>query len=63
MAEEKYYVSLNTFERRILVQGINHFRNDLIKEGKPTEDVDEVLLKLVDAKLIKKGKREERGER
>ena len=63
MAEEQYLLNLSSFEKRLLVQGMNHFRNGLIKEGKPTEDVDDVLLKLIDAKLIKKGKRKEREER
>ena len=63
MAEEQYLLNLSSFEKRLLVQGMNHFRNNLIKEGKPTEDVDDVLLKLIDAKLIKKGKRKEREER
>ena len=50
MAEEKRVVTLSDFEQRLMVNGMNNFRNDLIQEGKPTEDVDELLLKVIDAK-------------
>lgn len=56
MAEEKRVVTITDYEQRLLVRGMNDFRNDLIQEGKPTEDVDEVLLKVIDAPP-KKGKR------
>ncbi len=56
MAEEKRVVTITDYEQRLLVRGMNDFRNDLIQEGKPTEDVDEVLLKVIDAPA-KKGKR------
>lgn len=49
MAEEKRVVTLSDFEQRLMVNGMNNFRNDLIQEGKPTEDVDELILKVIDA--------------
>jgi len=62
MADEMYLIGVNSFEQRVLVQGMNRFRNDLSSEGKPTEDVDDLLLKLIDARPVKK-RREEREER
>ena len=33
----------------IMVRGLTSFRNDVLREGKPTEDVDELILKVIDA--------------
>ena len=49
MAEEKRVVELNGFEYRLMVNGLSDFRNDLIRDQKPTEDVDDLLLKVIDA--------------
>ena len=56
MSEDKKVVTLSDFEQRILVKGMSEYRNDLIQEGKPTEDVDDVILKVIDAPS-KKAKR------
>lgn len=63
MCEEKVVVTLSDYEQRVLVKGMNEYRNDLIQDGKPTEDVDDVLLKVIDApsKKVKRwGGREDR---
>ena len=49
MAEEKRVVELTNFEYRLMVGGLASFRNDLIREEKPTEDVNELLLKVIAA--------------
>ena len=49
MAEEKRVVELTNFEYRLMVGGLASFRKDLIREEKPTEDVNELLLKVIDA--------------
>ena len=49
MAEEKRVISIDDFEHRLLVKGLNDFRNDLIQGEKPTEDIDELLLKVIKA--------------
>ena len=36
------------FECNLLINGINEFRNMLLAEDLSTEDVDELLLKLID---------------
>ncbi len=46
---EKIVVTLDGFEQRLLVSGLNDFRNDLLKDDKPTEDVDDLILKVIDA--------------
>ena len=49
MADEKVVVTLDSFEQRLMVNGLNDFRNDLIRDDKPTEDIDDLLLKVIDA--------------
>lgn len=53
--EKKYVVTLTDFEQRILVRGMNEYRNQLIQTGKPTEDVSKVLLKVIDAPVKRRG--------
>lgn len=57
MTEEKRIVTLDDFEQRLMVNGLNDFRNELLKEDKPTEDVDELLLKVIDAPTKKERRR------
>ena len=47
--DEKVVVTLDDFEQRLLVSGLADFRNDLIRDEKPTEDVDDLILKVIDA--------------
>lgn len=49
MAEEMHIVKLSDFEHRILVNSLADYRNDLIRDKKPTEDVNDLLLKVIDA--------------
>ena len=53
MRDKKYYIALNDFERRVVVNCLNDMRNTLIANGKYTDAVDEVLLKIIDAKQKK----------
>jgi len=48
--KRKYHIALDDFERRIVVNCLNEMRNELISEGKYTEDLDTILLKVIDAK-------------
>ncbi len=56
MSDERVIVTLDDFEQRLMVTGLADFRNALIREDKPTEDVDTLLLKVIDAQP-KKAKR------
>ena len=46
-------VSLNNQERRFVIESLNQLRNKLIVDGKYTDAVDEVLLKIIGAKQKK----------
>ena len=50
MRDEKSYIALDDSERRVVVNCLNEMRNKLIADSKYTEAVDEVLLKIIDAK-------------
>ena len=63
MAEDKLVVTLDSFEQRLLVSALTDFRNDRIREEQPTEDVDGLLLKVIDAAPQKKRKKADRAAR
>ena len=56
MTDNSVMIKVSDFEQRILVNGMNRFRNDLIREDLPTEDVDDILLKIIDAPATKRKK-------
>lgn len=41
--KQKYYVELNRQEWRLIIEGLNRFRNKLIAAGRYTEAVDEIF--------------------
>lgn len=49
----KHYIALNDFEWRMLVNCLNNMRNKLIADGKYTDVVNEILLKVINAKTKK----------
>ena len=53
MKEKKYYIALDDFERRVVVNCMNDMRNTLITNGKHTDALDEVLLKVIHSKQKK----------
>ena len=63
MAEEKKVLTMDEFEQRLMVSGLMDFRNDLLKDDKPTEDINDLILKVIDAPTKKEKRRSEREER
>ena len=61
--DEKVVVTLDDFEQRLLVSGLADFRNDLIRDAKPTEDVDDLILKVIDAPTQKEKRKADREAR
>ena len=51
--KEKYYIVLNEYERKIIINSLNELRNRLIDNGRYTDAVDELLLKIINAKKKK----------
>ena len=63
MADDKIVVTLDSFEQRLLVGALTDFRNELIREERPTEDVDVLLLKVIDVAPQKERKKADRAAR
>lgn len=63
MAEEKKVVTLDDFEQRLMVSGLMDFRNDLLRDEKPTEDINDLILKVIDAPTNKEKRRADREAR
>ena len=51
--KQKYYLALNAQELRLVIESLNQLRNNLIVDGKYTDAVDEVLIKIIGAKQKK----------
>ena len=63
MAEEKKVVTLDDFEQRLMVSGLMDFRKDLLRDEKPTEDINDLILKVIDAPTKKEKQRANREAR
>ena len=63
MAEEKKVVTLDDFEQRLMVSGLMDFRNDLLRDEKPTEDINDLILKAIDAPTKEEKRRADREAR
>ena len=53
MRDKKYYIALDGYERGVIVNALNEMRNSLLQQGRYTDAVDEVLMKIIDAKTKK----------
>ena len=53
MRDKKYYIALGDLEGKIIINCLNEMRNKLIADGKYTDAIDEVLLKIIGAKQKK----------
>lgn len=59
---ERRVIEVDDFQYRVMMEALADRRNDFIAANKPTEDVNEVLLKVIDAPT-KKSKKRDREER
>ena len=53
MRSQKYYIAIDKKERRIILNALNELRNRLLAEGRYTDAVDDVLIKVVNAPIRK----------
>lgn len=49
MREVKRAIEVSDYEHRVMMEALNDRRNDFISENKPSEDVSDLLLKVIDA--------------
>lgn len=60
MGEGKRVLVLDRYDHRILINYLCEKRNELIKENKSTDLIDEVLLKTIDAPIKRLFNRKEK---
>ena len=52
--EKKYGLELDGYEYRIVVNALNDLRNSLIQQGRYTDAVDDIMIKVIDTKPKRK---------
>ena len=52
--EKKYCLELDGYEYRIVVNALNDLRNSLIQQGRYTDAVDDIMIKIIDTKPKRK---------
>lgn len=52
--EKKYCLELDGYEYRIVVNALNDLRNSLIQQGRYTDAVDDIMIKVIDTKPKRK---------
>ena len=53
MRKPKYHLYMDSDERRILLESLVELKNQLIRQGRYTDCVDEIIIRLVDAPIKK----------
>ncbi len=46
MKEKKYYIAFDRYEQGTMINALNEMRNRLIAEGRYTDAVDELIIKI-----------------
>lgn len=55
MKEPEYRITFSSYEHRQLFKGLMEARNARIREGKPTEPLDELIIKVQEAPMRGRG--------
>ena len=48
--EKKRYITLDNSEWKIVINALNDLRNSLIQQGRYTDVVDDIMIKVINAK-------------
>ena len=48
--EKKRYIALDDSEWKIVINALNDLRNSLIQQGRYTDAVDDIMIKVINAK-------------
>ena len=52
--EKKYRIALDDFEWKIVINALNGLRNSLIRQGRYTDAVDDIMIKVINTKPKRK---------
>ena len=58
MRDGRRVIEVSDYEHRVMMEALNDRRNDFISANKPTEDVSDLLLKVIDAPRKRKKDRD-----
>ena len=53
MRKQKFHLYMDSDEQRILIESLVELKNQLIRQGRYTDCVDEIIIRLVDAPIKK----------
>ena len=51
MRKKKYYLAIEDYEYSVIIDGLNNWRNKLIADGRYTDAVDELIIKIAHAPI------------
>ena len=63
MRSDKRVIVVDDLLYNLMLNGLNDFRNKLLEQDQPTEDVDKLLLMILDAPTARERRRAYRDER
>ena len=63
MLSQKVVLALSDYERRMLIRSLNDSRTGLLEQDKPTEDINSLLLKVINAPTQRERVRDSRETR
>lgn len=49
MREQRYFLAMDTYDKRIIIHALNTLRNQQLQEERPTAPVDELIVKVSSA--------------
>lgn len=52
--EKKRYITLDDSEWKIVINALNDLRNSLIRQGRYTDEVDDIMIKVINTKPKRK---------
>ena len=52
--EKKHYITLDDCEWKIVINALNDFRNSLIQQGRYTDAIDDIMIKVINTKPKRK---------
>lgn len=53
MKEERYHIALDKYDQKIVLNALNTLRNNQVKEERPTDPVDDLIIKVSHAPVKK----------
>jgi len=65
MKQERYHLTVDTYDRNIILNALNTLRNQQVRENRATEPVDSLILKVsyASTKRVRTDYSYQRGER